>query len=158
MGSRLTPFFVFIFSIEILSSRLRYHQVAQVARWPARPICSSCYGSIYHEVRNTGLGSYVYTVSLSHLCLRCLTCGNYVYKGKKFNARKEDAKGEKYLGIQIYRFYIRCPECLSEITFKVCSGLPVYLELHVLSVLQTDPQNSDYAPEHGAMRTFQVSS
>ena len=50
---------------------------------------------------------------------RCLTCGNYVYKGKKFNARKEDAAGEYYLGIQIYRFYIRCPECLSEITFKV---------------------------------------
>ena len=53
---------------------------------------------------------------------RCLTCGNYVYKGKKFNARKEDAKGEKYLGIQIYRFYIRCPQCLSEITFKVGSS------------------------------------
>lgn len=70
--------------------------------------------------------------------MRCLTCGNYVYKGKKFNARKEDAKGEKYLGIQIYRFYIRCPQCLSEITFK------------------TDPQNSDYVPEHGAVRTFQA--
>ena len=50
---------------------------------------------------------------------RCLTCGNYVYKGRKFNSRKEDAKGENYLGLQIYRFYIRCPECLSEITFKV---------------------------------------
>ena len=53
---------------------------------------------------------------------RCLTCGNYVYKGRKFNSRKEDAQGEKYLGIQIYRFYIRCPECLSEITFKVCTN------------------------------------
>ena len=58
-------------------------------------------------------------LSLSLSPCRCLTCGNYVYKGKKFNARKEDAVGEKYLGIQIYRFYIRCPECLSEITFKV---------------------------------------
>lgn len=42
-----------------------------------------------------------------------------MYKGRKFNARKETAIGETYLGIQIYRFYIRCPKCLSEITFKV---------------------------------------
>ena len=59
---------------------------------------------------------------------RCKTCGNYVYKGKKFNARKESAIGEEYLGIQIYRFYIRCPQCLSEITFKVG-----HLEIRMLS-------------------------
>ena len=70
--------------------------------------------------------------------MRCLTCGNYIWKGKKFNARKENALGEMYLGIQIYRFYIRCPQCLSEITFK------------------TDPENTDYAVEHGAYRTFQA--
>ena len=70
--------------------------------------------------------------------MRCLTCGNYIYKGKKFNSRKEDAVGEKYLGIQIYRFYIRCPQCLSEICFK------------------TDPKNTDYAVETGAYRTFQA--
>ena len=70
--------------------------------------------------------------------MRCLTCGNYIYKGKKFNSRKEDATGEKYLGIQIYRFYIRCPQCLSEICFK------------------TDPKNTDYAVENGAYRTFQA--
>ena len=70
--------------------------------------------------------------------MRCLTCGNYIYKGKKFNSRKEDAVGEKYLGIQIYRFYIRCPQCLSEICFK------------------TDPENTDYAVETGAYRTFQA--
>lgn len=70
--------------------------------------------------------------------MRCLTCGNYIYKGKKFNSRKEDAVGEKYLGIQIYRFYIRCPQCLSEICFK------------------TDPENTDYAVENGAYRTFQA--
>lgn len=70
--------------------------------------------------------------------MRCLTCGNYIYKGKKFNSRKEDAVGEKYLGIQIYRFYIRCPQCLSEISFK------------------TDPKNTDYAVENGAYRTFQA--
>ena len=70
--------------------------------------------------------------------MRCLTCGNYVYKGKKFNARKETAIGEKYLGIQIYRFYIKCPQCLSEISFK------------------TDPENTDYVVDNGAYRTFQA--
>jgi len=50
---------------------------------------------------------------------RCKTCGEYIYKGKKFNARKEDVMGETYLGIQIYRFYIKCTKCLREITFKV---------------------------------------
>lgn len=70
--------------------------------------------------------------------MRCLTCGNYVYKGKKFNARKETAVGEKYLGIQIFRFYIRCPQCLSEISFK------------------TDPKSTDYVLDNGAYRTFQA--
>ena len=50
---------------------------------------------------------------------RCKTCGEYIYKGKKFNARKEDVMGEMFLGIQIYRFYIKCTKCLREITFKV---------------------------------------
>ena len=27
-------------------------------------------------------------------------------KGKKFNAKKETAKGEEYYGIKIFRFYI----------------------------------------------------
>ncbi|ORY47767.1 DUF572-domain-containing protein [Rhizoclosmatium globosum] len=69
--------------------------------------------------------------------MRCDTCGDYVYKGKKFNARKERVEGENYLGIQIFRFYIRCPKCAAEITFK------------------TDPQNSDYTCEHGAQRNFE---
>ena len=54
--------------------------------------------------------------TLSH---SCKTCGEYIYKGKKFNARKEDVMGEMFLGIQIYRFYIKCTKCLREITFKV---------------------------------------
>lgn len=36
-----------------------------------------------------------------------------------------------YLTIKIYRFYIRCPRCSAEITFK------------------TDPKNADYVCEHG---------
>ena len=68
--------------------------------------------------------------------MQCLTCRNYIYKGTKFNARKEDAKGEKYHSIQIYRFYIHCPKCSAEITFK------------------TDPGNLDYTCEGGATRNF----
>jgi len=69
--------------------------------------------------------------------MRCNTCGDYIYKGKKFNASKEDAIGEKYLDIQIFRFGIRCPTCSAEITFK------------------TDPENTDYVCEKGASRNFE---
>ncbi|KZV91610.1 DUF572-domain-containing protein [Exidia glandulosa HHB12029] len=69
--------------------------------------------------------------------MRCNTCGEYVYKGKKFNARKETVDGEDYYGIKIFRFYIKCPLCSAEITFK------------------TDPKNTDYAAEHGASRNFE---
>ncbi|SCV70725.1 BQ2448_3487 [Microbotryum intermedium] len=91
--------------------------------------------------------------------MRCTTCGEYIYKGKKFNARKETVLGEEYYGIkvgsnriaqrcsarhsssrlcvQIFRFYIKCTQCSAEITFK------------------TDPKNSDYQAEHGAQRNFE---
>ncbi|CAF5191672.1 unnamed protein product, partial [Rotaria magnacalcarata] len=79
-----------------------------------------------------------FTIRLMAPCnMRCKTCGEYIYKGKKFNARKEDVMGDSYLGIQIYRFYIKCTKCLREITFK------------------TDPANGDYELEHGAMRNFE---
>merc|ERR1719356_2139313 len=67
----------------------------------------------------------------------CKTCGGYIYKGTKFNARKETVKGEDYLGIRIFRFYFRCPACAAELTIK------------------TDPKNSDYTVEHGATRNFE---
>ncbi|NXR68225.1 YJU2 factor, partial [Rhadina sibilatrix] len=70
--------------------------------------------------------------------MRCKTCGEYIYKGKKFNARKETVQNEVYLGLPIFRFYIKCTRCLAEITFK------------------TDPKNTDYAMEHGATRNFQA--
>ena len=41
------------------------------------------------------------------MAFRCNTCHEYIYKGKKFNARKEDVENEDYLGIRIYRFYIK---------------------------------------------------
>jgi len=70
--------------------------------------------------------------------MRCTTCGEYIYKGKKFNARKETVQNETYLGLLRFRFYIRCPRCVSEITFK------------------TDPENTDYVCENGATRNFQA--
>ncbi|XP_061824057.1 splicing factor YJU2 isoform X2 [Nerophis lumbriciformis] len=70
--------------------------------------------------------------------MRCKTCGEYIYKGKKFNARKETVQNQLYMGLPIFRFYIKCTRCLAEITFK------------------TDPENTDYAMEHGATRNFQA--
>ncbi|CAI9718132.1 Hypothetical predicted protein [Octopus vulgaris] len=70
--------------------------------------------------------------------MRCNTCGEYVYKGKKFNSRKETVENEDYLGLKIFRFYIKCPRCVSEIAFK------------------TDLKNTDYTLEAGATRNFEA--
>jgi len=69
--------------------------------------------------------------------VRCLSCGEYIGCGKKFNSRKETVLGEEYLGIKIFRFYFRCTRCSNEITIK------------------TDPENSDYACENGAVRNYE---
>lgn len=68
--------------------------------------------------------------------MKCTSCGEYIYRGRKFNARKETTD-EKYYAIPIYRFYIRCTRCSAEITFK------------------TDPKNMDYTSEKGAKRNFE---
>jgi len=65
-------------------------------------------------------------------------CGEYIYKGKKFNSRKENVDDEDYLGLRIFRFYIRCPRCVAEIAFK------------------TDLENTDYTCEAGATRLFEA--
>ncbi|KAI0490785.1 DUF572-domain-containing protein [Xylaria cf. heliscus] len=80
-------------------------------------------------------GPKVQTVRLmAPFSMKCLQCGEYIYRGRKFNARKETPLDEKYLGIQIFRFYIKCTRCSAEICFK------------------TDPKNNDYACERGAKR------
>ena len=68
----------------------------------------------------------------------CNTCGEFICKGTKFNARKEDVKGENYLGIQIFRFYFRCTRCSAELAMK------------------TDPKNGDYVVEAGASRNYEA--
>lgn len=70
--------------------------------------------------------------------IQCTKCGEFMYRGKKFNSRKEDVHGEEYKGIRKYRFYIKCVTCNSEITFK------------------TDPEHEDYQMESGATRNFEV--
>ncbi len=67
--------------------------------------------------------------------LQCGTCGEYIYRGTKFNASKE-AAGE-YLGIPVWRFYFRCSNCSAEMAMK------------------TDPKNADYVCELGARRNFE---
>lgn len=67
-----------------------------------------------------------------------IRCGEFMYMGKKFNSRQEKAAGEKYKGIQVLRFYIKCGTCSNMMTFK------------------TDPERSDYAMESGGTRTFEM--
>lgn len=68
--------------------------------------------------------------------MRCTSCGEFIYKGRKFNARKETTD-EKYLAIAIYRFWIKCTACSSSISFK------------------TNPRTMDYDCESGAQRSFE---
>lgn len=85
----------------------------------------------------TGGGKSKTVRLMAPFSMRCNTCGEYIYRGKKFNARKETVNDDNYYGIEIFRFYIKCSRCSAEITFK------------------TDPKNSDYAAEHGAQRNFE---
>lgn len=72
--------------------------------------------------------------------VQCSTCSNFMYRGRKFNSKKEPVKGSegKYLGIQRYRFYIKCTACSRPVTFL------------------TDPKNGDYEMETGGTRTYEV--
>ncbi|MCJ1443336.1 MAG: hypothetical protein MMC23_003834 [Stictis urceolatum] len=82
-------------------------------------------------------GPKVSTVRLmAPFSMKCNSCGEFIYKGRKFNARKETTD-EKYYSITQFRFHIRCTRCSAEILFK------------------TDPKNMDYICEKGAKRNFE---
>ncbi len=71
------------------------------------------------------------------MTMKCYTCGHYTYIGTKCNMKVEPVQDEDYLGITLYRFYYRCSNCYSQITFK------------------TDPKNNDYTAEIGASRNHE---
>lgn len=70
--------------------------------------------------------------------VQCNSCSEFMYRGKKFNSKKEDVEGDDYKGIRKFRFYIKCVTCSQEIVFK------------------TDPEKADYELEQGATRNFEV--
>lgn len=72
--------------------------------------------------------------------LQCSTCGEFLYRGRKFNSKKEAMGGPDgvYLGITRWRFYIKCTSCARPITFL------------------TDPKNGDYEMESGGTRNYEV--
>eukprot|EP00521_Asterionellopsis_glacialis_P009425 CAMPEP_0195287892 /NCGR_PEP_ID=MMETSP0707-20130614/4775_1 /TAXON_ID=33640 /ORGANISM="Asterionellopsis glacialis, Strain CCMP134" /LENGTH=330 /DNA_ID=CAMNT_0040347697 /DNA_START=69 /DNA_END=1061 /DNA_ORIENTATION=- len=72
--------------------------------------------------------------------VQCSSCSTFLYRGRKFNSKKEAMGGPngKYLGIQRFRFYIKCTACSRPVTFL------------------TDPQNADYEMESGGTRNYEV--
>jgi hypothetical protein len=72
--------------------------------------------------------------------VQCSTCNTFLYRGRKFNSKKEPMGGPegRYLGIQRFRFYIKCTHCSRTISFL------------------TDPENADYEMESGGTRNYEV--
>jgi hypothetical protein len=73
--------------------------------------------------------------------IQCSSCNTFLYRGRKFNAKKENMDGPegRYLGkIQRYRFYFKCNHCSRTLT------------------ILTDPKNTDYEMESGGTRNYDV--
>ena len=70
--------------------------------------------------------------------MKCTTCGEYIYKGRKFNARKETTD-EKYYNIAIFRFYIRCTRCSGMYLFHMsdAGSYSRYSASHITSVIRS---------------------
>jgi RNase P subunit RPR2 len=70
----------------------------------------------------------------------CDNCNTFLYRGRKFNSKKEAMGGPdgKYLGITRWRFYIKCTHCSRPLTFL------------------TDPKNADYEMESGGTRNYEI--
>ncbi|EGY18084.1 cell cycle control protein cwf16 [Verticillium dahliae VdLs.17] len=86
--------------------------------------------------KSTGVKTQAVRI-MAPFSMKCTTCGEYIYKGRKFNSRKETPQGERYLGIQIFFFSIRCTRCSAEIIFR------------------TDPKINDYTMVKGAVRNME---
>ena len=89
------------------------------------------------KVKLSNIGQFSVRMMLP-FTVRCNSCGEFMYAGKKFNTRKENANGEDYLGIPIQRFYFKCVNCGGEFAIK------------------TDPKNSSYVVESGATRNSNI--
>lgn len=68
--------------------------------------------------------------------MKCNTCGEYIAQARKFNAKKETIEDQTYKGLSIFRFYIKCPRCMSQIIFR------------------TNLKDKDYEVEAGATENF----
>lgn len=68
--------------------------------------------------------------------MKCLLCNEYISARRKFNARKE-VTSEKYMGIKIIQFHIKCPRCNGAIVFK------------------TDPKTAGFVPVEGGVRNYE---
>lgn len=70
--------------------------------------------------------------------MKCNTCDNYIANATKFNAKKETIEDKTYNNLKIFRFYIKCPRCMTPIIFK------------------TNPKEQGYEVEHGATEHFKA--
>jgi len=62
----------------------------------------------------------------------CATCNSYMYRGRKFNGKKEEGMDPNYLGTKVLRFHIKCETCSAPIVFR------------------TDPKSSGFVMVSGA--------
>jgi hypothetical protein len=83
--------------------------------------------------RKIALGSHPVRLA-TPFTLKCLECGEFIPRNKRHNATKETAIGKEYLGIESYRFYIKCTGCKK------------------LMTILTDPQHGCYTAESGCRR------
>lgn len=68
--------------------------------------------------------------------MKCLQCNEYIAARRKFNARKE-VTPDRYMGIKIIKFHIKCPRCNNSIVFK------------------TDPKLAGFVPVEGGVRNYE---
>jgi Saf4/Yju2 protein len=103
-----------------------------------------------------GFFSFFFSSILILRYRRCITCGEYVFKGKKFNARKETVEGEDYYGIKSsdstsngkdFFLFRSSLVLISTTSSSTLSSAEI--------TFKTDPKNTDYQAEHGASRNFE---